>query len=157
MATRSLAVLLFAAGTLVAACSQPARLSESPENTNVAARRSDEMERLVEIARKDHSKKAELARVLMSGDVLVIPDPQSSSPALLFFDQPERAFIPVFSDRKTFDEEAYGTGFEGKAVSISAAKFASLLHGDEIVILNSGRRPAIEFRASDLKALVNPP
>jgi hypothetical protein len=84
-------------------------------------------------------------------------DRSSSPPALLFFDQPERALIPVFSGRKAFDEEADGTGFEGQAVSVSAAKFASLLHGDEIVILNSGHRPAIEFRASDLKALANPP
>lgn len=92
----------------------------------------------------------------MRGNVLVVPNPHSQSLALLFFDQPERSFIPVFSDRKIFDEEAFGTGFEGKAVSISSTRFASLLNGDEIVILNPGHRPSIEFSASELKAAVIP-
>ena len=35
----------------------------------------------------------------------MIPDPGTKSLALLFFDQPERAFIPIFSSRETFDQE----------------------------------------------------
>jgi hypothetical protein len=109
---------------------------------------------LVATARQDPSKKTELAKVLMSGPVFVVPDPKANPLALLFFDQPERSFIPVFSSRQIFDQEAYGTGFEGKAVSIDASGFAALLKGDELVILNPGHRPAIEFTAPQLKDAV---
>jgi hypothetical protein len=116
--------------------------------------RSVEIANLIQTVRADRTKKALLADVVMGGDVLVIPDLRSPSLRLLFFDQPERSFIPVFSDRKMFDQEAYGTGFEGKAIAISAARFSSLLEGDELVILNPGHRPAIEFQASELKKAV---
>jgi hypothetical protein len=109
---------------------------------------------LIQTVRTDRTKKALLSDAVMSGDVWVIPDLRSPSLRLLFFDQPERSFIPVFSDRKTFDQEAYGTGFEGKAITISAAQFSALLEGDELVILNPGHRPAIEFQASELKKAV---
>jgi hypothetical protein len=49
--------------------------------------------------------------------------------------------------------EAYGTGFDGKAVAIDASRFASLLDNDDLVILNPGHRPALEFKACQLKAL----
>ena len=155
MPMRCLLALIFTAG-LLAACSQPARLADRTENPSADAQRHDGILRLVDVVRKDPSKKPLLARLLMSGNVFVVPNPHSQSLALLFFDQPERSFIPVFSDRKTFDEEAFGTGFEGKAIAIGATRFASSLHGDEIVILNAGHRPAIEFRASELKAAVIP-
>src|SRR5262249_12024313 len=135
--------------TIMAGCSQ----TTAVQKTGSAIERQDTIVRLVETVRKDPSKKADLERALMSGPVLVIPDPKATPLALLFFDQPERAFIPVFSSREIFDQEAYGTGFEGKAISIDADRFASLLKGNEVVILNPGHRPAIEFRASDLKAL----
>lgn len=133
---------------IVAACAQaPATLV-----TNAKRDREESIVSLVAATRQDPSKKSELAKVLMSGPVFVIPDPKAQTLALLFFDQPERSFIPVFSSRRIFDQEAYGTGFEGKAVSIEAARFASVLNGDELVILNPGHRPAIEFSARELKA-----
>jgi hypothetical protein len=121
------------------------------------ATRADAIERVIVAARTDVSKRPQLARLLMSGDVLIIPDPHSRTLAALPFDQPERSFIPVFSDRKIFDEEAYGTGFEGKAVTVDAGRFASLLREDDVVILNPGHRPAIEFSGHELKALAKRP
>jgi hypothetical protein len=139
-------------GIILAGCSQSLpELQALPSD----ASRQNSIEQLIAAVRADSTKKPLLAMAVMSGKVLVIPDPGSKSLALLWFDQPERSFIPVFSSRKVFDQEAYGTGFEGKAISIDASRFASLLQGDEVVILNSGHRPAIEFKASDLKALVN--
>jgi hypothetical protein len=145
--------VLGAVCAVLAGCSPSMPGLQNPTST---ASRQDSIERLVATVRKEPSKKPLLAKALMSGKVLVIPDPGSKSLALLAFDQPERSFIPVFSSRKIFDQEAYGTGFEGKAVSIEASRFASLLQGDEVVILNSGHRPAIEFRASELKAALTP-
>ena len=150
--TRSL-VFLCSVVAFVAGCTQALQVHDHED----AARSSDRghsIELLIADVRKDASRKPLLARVLMSGKVLMIPDPRSSSLAVLFFDQPERAFVPVFSDRKVFDEEAYGTGFEGKAIAVDATRFASLLHGDEIVILNPGHRPAVEFKAFELEAAV---
>jgi hypothetical protein len=113
------------------------------------------IESLVATVRDDPSKKPLLARALMSQQVLIIPNPHAKSVAVLPFDQNERSFIPVFSDERIFDEEAYGTGFEKKAIVVDAHIFASLLKGDEIVVLNPGHRPAIEFKASELKALAD--
>jgi len=67
---------------------------------------------------------------------------------------PEYEFIPVFSDRSTFDQEAQGTGFEGQAISIDAKAFASLLSDGDVVIVNPGHRPAMEFKASEIRQLV---
>ena len=69
----------------------------------------------------------------------------------------ERPIAARHSSRSIFDQEAYGTGFEGKAVAIDADRFASLLGNDDLVILNPGHRPAIEFKASELKALAQSP
>jgi hypothetical protein len=143
--TRHCAALFVA--VLVAACAQ----TPATPDTTVATSREKTILSLVAAAREDPSKKPELAKVLMSGPVFVIPDPKANPLALLFFDQPERSFIPVFSSRQIFDQEAYGTGFEGKAVEVDAARFASLLEGDEVVIVNPGHRPAIEFSAAELK------
>jgi hypothetical protein len=147
MRSRVLAVL--AACALISACAQPTRVAE--KGVGRVETRKDEIASLIDMVRADRTKKELLSGAVMSGNVLVIPDLRSPSLRLLFFDQPERSFIPVFSDQTTFDQEAYGTGFEGKAITISAAQFSSLLQGDELVILNPGHRPAIEFQASELK------
>jgi hypothetical protein len=149
---RRLVPLILAACAIISGCAQPVRLGE--RESNRADTRSAEIATLIQTVRTDRSKKELLSAAVMSGDVWVIPDLRSPTLRLLFFDQPERSFIPVFSDRKTFDQEAYGTGFEGKAITISAAQFSTLLEGDELVILNPGHRPAIEFEASELKKAV---
>jgi hypothetical protein len=146
---RLLVAMLLAASLL--GCSAPPVYEKAQVPHHASARQS--IESLVAIVREDPSKKPMLAKALMSGEVLVIPKPGADPLALLTFDQPERWFIPVFSDRRIFDQEAFGTGFEGKAMAIDASRFAALLQGDEVVILNPGHRPAIEFKASELKAL----
>jgi len=138
---------------LLAACSV---VKESPAVSSVT---TDTVESSVAAARLDASKKLRVAEVLMRGRVFVIPSPHAPDPSqlvLLKFSMPEYEFVPVFSDRQTFDIEARGTGFEGKAISIDAASFVALLDDDDIVILNPGHRPAMEFKASELKKFVKP-
>ena len=148
--SRRLVVLSFVAALLVG-CGQPAPYPGQAQAVESPAR-SDSIRRLTAEVRKDPSKKRLLAHALMQGIVLIIRDPRSPALAALSFDQPERAFVPVFSDRKVFDEEAYGTGFEGEAIAVEGRRFASLLHDDDIVILNPGHRPAIEFTGFELAA-----
>jgi len=150
---RSIVASLFAVAALLAGCSQS--MPGRPDaQAAPSLSREDSIQRLVEVVRADPAKKPLLAKALMGGDVLVIPDPGKKSLALVSFNQPERMFIPVFSSRAIFDQEAYGTGFEGKAIAIEAKRFASLLEDDDLVILNPGHRPAVEFTARQLKAAV---
>jgi len=148
---QSIVVFLFAIAAMLGGCAQsmPAR-PDAQAAPSVS--REESIQRLIDEVRADPAKKPLLARTLMGGDVFVIPDPGKQSLVLLWFNQPERSFIPVFSSRSVFDQEAYGTGFEGKAVEVDAKRFASLLENDDLVILNSGHRPAIEFKGSELKA-----
>lgn len=150
---QSIVVCLLAAAAILGGCSQsmPARPDAQPANS---VSREESIQRLIEVVRAEPEKKAQLAKELMSGDVLVIPDPAKKTLALVSFNQPERNFIPVFSSRGIFDQEAYGTGFEGKAIQIDAKRFASVLADDDLVILDPGHRPAIEFSARQLKAAV---
>ena len=148
---RIVVAVLIAVSTMLTGCSQsmPPRGNHaegSPESTPAA------IEQLVSMVRADPAKKPLLARSLMNRRLLMIPDPHAAALAALPFYQNERSFIPIFSDRAIFDEEAYGTGFEGKAIPVDGGRFASLLKGDEMVILNPGHRPAIEFAASELKS-----
>lgn len=145
-------IILTAVAAFLTGCAPSMSTVEDAQGANSVSR-EDSIERLVAIVRKEPSKKPLLAQAMMSGDVLVIPDPGAKSLALVVFNQPERSFIPVFSSQGIFDQEAYGTGFEGKAITIDAKRFASLLDNDDLVILNPGHRPAIEFKASELKAL----
>ena len=137
---------------IVAACAAP----ERRDGTDVAATQSgSSMEELIASTRANPARKPLLARSIVRGRVLVIPDPHASSLALLPVYQNERMFIPVFSSQEIFDQEAYGTGFAGKAIVIDGTRFASLLSDDEIVVLNPGHRPAIEFKGSELRAALD--
>jgi hypothetical protein len=141
---------------LVSGCAQPMIAAENRASP-VSAADPASIIALVSTVRQDPSQKPVLARALMTGRLFMIPDPHSKTLAVLPFYQNERSFIPVFSDQQTFDKEAYGTGFAGTAIAVDAARFASLLKGDEIVILNPGDHPAIEFRASELTAVAAQP
>ena len=134
---------------LVAGCAAPDTLDE---RTVASAESPASIERLIASARADPGQKHLLAKSIVRGRVLVIPDPHAASLALLPVYQNERAFIPVFSSREIFDQEAFGTGFAGKAIVIDGSRLASLLHDDEIVVLNPGHRPAIEFKGAELRA-----
>jgi hypothetical protein len=139
---------LCAGVALLLGCAQTAGLSSDPRPLSAGA----SIIELVQAVRAEPAKKPLLARSMMSGTLLIIPDPHAPTLTALSFQQNERSFIPVFSDQKTFDEEAFGTGFAGKAVAVSGDRFAGLLKGDETVILNPGHRPAIEFHASELRS-----
>ena len=128
----------------------------TPPSTTTTEQLKPTIASLVEVVRQDPTKKPLLAQALMAQPVVIVPDPHAKTIVPLKVDQNERSFIPVFSDLTTFDQEAYGTGFEKKAITVEASYFASVLSGNEIVILNPGHRPAIEFRASELQALISP-
>jgi len=142
-----------AVASLLFGCAQP---QPSGLSQSSVLQPDDSIEALVAQVRADPAKKASLARALMSRTLLIIPDPHSPTLAALSFQQNERSFIPVFSDRTIFDQEAFGTGFAGKAVPVAGNRFAALLNGDETVILNPGHRPAIEFQAAELKSSIMP-
>jgi hypothetical protein len=148
---RSIIFFLLAFGAILTGCSPSISTRPDAQGANSLSR-EDSIEQFIAVVRTEPTKKEQLARLVMSGDVLVIPDPGKKSLALVSFNQPERSFIPVFSSRSVFDQEAYGTGFEGKAIAIDAKRFATLLEDDDVVILNPGHRPAIEFTARQLKA-----
>ena len=141
-------VLLLACGSL-GGCAQLAGERPTPPMSEVIAAaqadRTNEKQRLL------------IIETLMKSTVYVIPNGGSPDPAsmtLMEFPAHESQFIPVFSDRATFDVQAQGTGYENKAVPLEPAQFAALLKGDETVVVNPGDRPALEFRASEIKALV---
>ena len=136
------------APALLGACAHPVPGERAPAPPTV----TESFESLVARVRADPANKWLLARFMVKQRLLMIPDPHAQDLAVLPFQQNERSFVPVFSDQKTFDEEAFGTGFAGKAVPVDGRRFAELLKGDETVILNPGHRPAIEFVASELKA-----
>jgi len=150
-ATLRYAVVFGCSLSLLAACAPMTPAAEETTEQSVSS-----LQTLVETVRQDPTARPQLARALMDRKVLIVPDPHAKTVVPLKIDQNERSFIPVFSDAATFAQEAYGTGFENKAVVVDACYFASVLNGDETVILNPGHRPAIEFRASELKALVDP-
>ena len=128
---------------LLAACAPMQAMTTSTSENHAQTIKS-----LVNAVRDDPTKKPLLVKALMQQQVFMIPDPHAKSVQSLKIDQNERSFIPVFSDALTFDEEAYGTGFEKKAIAVDARFFASLLKGDEIVILNPGHKPAIQFQTA---------
>ena len=150
---RSQPFIALALAAMLAGCAQPmASTSSSPR----ASQSDQSIETLIAEVRADPARKPSLARALMSRTLLIIPDPHPATLAALSFQQNERSFIPVFSDRTIFDQEAFGTGFAGKAVPVAGERFAAMLNGDETVILNPGHRPAIEFDGAELKASVVP-
>ena len=148
---QSIIVIFFALTAILGGCTDSVPVRPDSQAAP-AVSRQDSIERLVEIVRDDPAKKPLLAKAVMSAEVLVIPDPGRQSLGLVYFNQPERSFIPIFSSRAIFDQEAYGTGFERKAIVIDAKRFVSLLQDDDVVILNPGHRPAIEFTPAQLKA-----
>ena len=48
-----------------------------------------------------------------------------------------------------------GSAFDGKGVSIDANMLASLLKGDETLVLNPGSKSPLDIQARELKALMD--
>ena len=63
---------------------------------------------------------------------------ESSALKLQDFVADGERFIPVFSDKAHFAAEAKGTGYEDQGIEIDRKLLASILKGDEVLVLNPG-------------------
>jgi hypothetical protein len=117
------------------------------------------MDQLISNAASPASKRPELLKALISGQVVIIaswPSTQGKTLTIQDFVRDGRSFIPVFSTQERFKAETKGSGFEDKGVSIDGNLFASILKGSELLILNPGSPTPVQFHAQELKALVDP-
>lgn len=88
----------------------------------------------------------------LSENVVVIArwdSPQSRVITLQDFIIDGRSVTPIFSDEATFKAEIAGSGFEAQGVTVDRAFLASLLTGEEVLLLNPGSTRR-EMRKSDL-------
>lgn len=116
------------------------------------------MEDLIKSAAASPEKRPLLLKKLMKAHVTIIASwtsVESKTITIQDFLRNGQSFIPFFSDQEHFKQETSGSGFEDKGVSIDANLFASILKGHETLILNPGSSLPIEFRASELKGLVD--
>jgi len=117
------------------------------------------MDTLIQEAATDRQRVPALMKQLLSQHVYIIAswdNPQSKSLRIQDFVRNGRPFIPVFSDEAHFKAETKGSGFESKGISIDGNLFASLLKGDELIVLNPGSRTPVELSAEKMKMLVVP-
>lgn len=113
---------------------------------------------LINAAAKSSSKKTELLQVLVKGHVIIIATWTSGASKKINiqdFMRNGKSFIPVFSDQQHFKDETRGSGFGEKGVSIDANMLASLLKGDETLVLNPGSKSPLDIQARELKALMD--
>ncbi len=113
---------------------------------------------LIMAAAKSPSKKSELLQVLVKGHVVIIATWTSGASKKINiqdFMRNGKSFIPIFSDQQHFKDETRGSGFDGKGVSIDANMLASLLKGDETLVLNPGSKWPLDLQAKELKALID--
>jgi SseB protein N-terminal domain len=112
---------------------------------------------LVVAAAKSPAKHAELMQTMIKGHVVIIAtwtSGKSKKINIQDFVRNGKSFIPVFSDQQHFKDETRGSGFEAKGISIDGNLFASLLNGDELLVLNPGSKSPVDIQAKALKALV---
>lgn len=113
---------------------------------------------LINAAAKSPSKQPELLQTMIKGHVVIIATWTSGAAkkiSIQDFVRNGQSFIPVFSDQQHFKDETRGSGFEGKGVSIDANLFATLLKGDELLVLNPGSKSPVDIQAKALKALID--
>ena len=113
---------------------------------------------LINAAAKSSSKKADLLQVLIKGHVVIIATWTSGASKKINiqdFMRNGKSFIPIFSDQQHFKDETRGSAFDGKGVSIDANMLASLLKGDETLVLNPGSKSPVDIQAKELKALLD--
>ena len=119
----------------------------------------EKMDSLNAAAQSDPGKRQKMLHTLMSGHLFIIAswdNPQSNAISIQDFVRDGQSFIPVFSDEAHFKSEIAGSGFETKGVSIDAHLFASILRGNELLVLNPGSNTPIDIHASELKQLFDP-
>ena len=113
---------------------------------------------LINAAAKSSSKKADLLQVLIKGHVVIIATWTSGASKKINiqdFMRNGKSFIPIFSDQQHFKDETRGSAFDGKGVSIDANMLASLLKGDETLVLNPGSKSPVDIQAKELKAQID--
>lgn len=134
---------IFAATSVLAAMPAAAQMSDA----------------LINAAAKSSSKQPELSQTMIKGHVVIIATWTSGASKKINiqdFVRKGQSFIPVFSDQQHFKDETRGSGFEGKGVSIDANLFASLLKGNQRLVLNPGSKSPVDIQAKALKALIEP-
>ena len=117
------------------------------------------MDELIQRAHADRQHLPELAKRLTSQHVFIVAGWESLEATTITiqdFVRNGRSFIPVFSDRAHFERETRGSGFESRGVSIDGNLLASMLSGDELLVLNPGSPTPVEISAGDLKACIDP-
>jgi hypothetical protein len=123
-----------------------------------AARADGEIDGLIRNAAADRSHVPALMRQLVLQRVYVIGTLDRQRVTGLHvqdFIRNGRSFIPVFSDEAHFNAETQGSGFEARGVAIDANLFASILRGDELLVLNPGSPTPVDLDAKDFKALID--
>jgi hypothetical protein len=60
------------------------------------------------------------------------------------------SFIPIFSDETSFKQQVQGSGFEDAGLAIDRDLLVSVLHGDELLVLDPGGPSPIKLRKADL-------
>ncbi len=123
-----------------------------------AAALSQVTDPLIVAAAKSPGKKHELLQALIKGPVVIIATRTSGTSRKINiqdFIRNGKSFIPIFSDQQHFKDETRGSGHESKGVSIDANMLASLLKGDETLVLNPGSKSPLDIQAKELKALLD--
>ncbi|MCC7145914.1 MAG: SseB family protein [Phycisphaeraceae bacterium] len=99
-----------------------------------------------------NSDVSEVCRNLLNRHIMIVghwKDERSNQLVVQNFKRDGASFIPVFSDEANFRNEIIGSGFEDDGISIDCRLFVSLLHGDEVLILNPGSHHPLELRKAD--------
>lgn len=128
---------------------------------NVQSQPSDDMDQCIRKAHADRTNVPELCRRLLGGHVFIIAtwqDPKSNQITVQDFTDPQgRSFLPFFSDETHFRAETKGSGLEDKGVSIDCNIFISMLHGQEMLLLNPGSGTPVTLRKSDFEPFLRTP
>jgi hypothetical protein len=108
----------------------------------------------IEKAHADRGEVAELCRLLAGQPVIVIgswADAEATRLLIQDFKLQGRAFIPLFSDETHFWAELGSTPFWNKGLAVECKSLMSILHGDELLILNPGSRMPVQLCKADFE------
>lgn len=89
----------------------------------------------------------------MRDEIIVIggwEDANSRSLRLQNFVANGESFIPIFSNEAGFKQQVQGSGFEDAGLVIERDLLVSMLHGDELLVLDPGGPNPVKLRKADL-------
>ena len=90
----------------------------------------------------------------LKDSVIIIASWKSDSDTSMLiqdFEKDGRKFIPIFSDWAAFGEQSEGSGFEEQGIEIDRKLLASVLRGDEWLVLNPGGSEPATLDKADLE------